>query len=57
VNTVSQHERGAKVNWLWVGPRVHVMNDWSDQRIAETFERLRGTARVIRVRITEEAEQ
>jgi hypothetical protein len=53
VATVSNTERGAKVNWLGITGAAFVTKAWDDRRIADAFERYRGTARVARVSITE----
>lgn len=41
VATVSPTARGAMVNWLMTVPQVLVTNNWTDDMIAEVFERMR----------------
>lgn len=44
IRSISTSPRGAKVNWLMTRAGVIVTNDWSDQMIDDTFERVGAKA-------------
>lgn len=52
VQTVSQHERGAMVNWLVVFGKYHVSQGMGDFAIRDAFYRLTTTNGVKIVRVT-----
>lgn len=51
LRTVSDTARGAKVNWLFVYGHIFVAAAWSEEMIADTFERVRGNAELVEVDI------
>jgi hypothetical protein len=51
VRTITDSERGAKVNWLGTTGGLRVTSDWPDAMVAEMFERLRGGAYVVEVEV------
>lgn len=53
MHCAAPHQRGAIVNWLIVARGLPVGNEWTDEFIYETWERVRGEATAVRVELNE----
>jgi hypothetical protein len=49
--TISDTQRGAMVNWLWLRP-IYVTNNWSYKTIRDTFLMFNNEVRLAEVEIT-----
>lgn len=52
IKTVSEHERGAIVNWLWARCGMKITMIWTDEMIYQAWDERHGLYEVMPVRVS-----